>query len=61
MKSLALIMGTLMPGAVKFTVPTVVDGYVFVAEGAPGYFGSSSTACPPPPAIHPPCFFLTTS
>ena len=40
---------TLMPGAVKFTVPTVVDGYILIGGGSPGYFGTSSTLCPPPP------------
>jgi len=37
---------TLMPGAVKFTVPTVVDGYILIGGGSPGYFGTSSTLCP---------------
>jgi hypothetical protein len=37
---------TVMPGAVKFTVPTVVDGYVLIGGGSPGYFGT--TACPAP-------------
>ena len=41
---------TLMPGAVKFTVPTIVDGYILIGGGSPGYFGTNSTACPPPPA-----------
>ena len=40
---------TVMPGAVKFTVPTIVDGYIFVAGGVPGYFTTGLTACPPPP------------
>ena len=44
---------SVMPGAVKFTVPTIVDGYIFVAGGAPGYFGMTSTACPPPPPTSP--------
>jgi len=35
-----------MPGAVKFTVPTIVDGYIIVAGGAPNYFGTGS-ACDP--------------
>ena len=38
---------TLMPGAVKFTVPTIVDGYILVAGGVPSYF-AQGTACPPP-------------
>jgi hypothetical protein len=37
---------TLMPGAVKFTMPTVVDGYILVAGGVPSYFGKGS-ACDP--------------
>jgi hypothetical protein len=39
---------TVMPGAVKFTVPTIVGGYILIGGGSPGYFGASSTACPPP-------------
>jgi hypothetical protein len=38
-----------MPGAVKFTVPTIVDGYILVGGGSPSYFGPNSTACPAPP------------
>jgi hypothetical protein len=45
---------TFMPGAVKFTVPTIVDGYILVAGGVPGYFTKNLTACPPPPANGPP-------
>jgi hypothetical protein len=37
---------TLMPGAVKFTVPTIVDGYILIGGGSPNYF--DSTSCPPP-------------
>jgi len=37
---------TIMPAAVKFTVPTIVDGYVIIAGGAPGYFGAGSTCDP---------------
>jgi hypothetical protein len=44
-----------MPGAVKFTMPTVVDGYIFVGGGSPGYFSSTSTTCPAP-GTSPPYF-----
>jgi hypothetical protein len=37
---------TVMPGAVKFTVPTIVDGYMIIAGGAPGYFGTGSSCDP---------------
>jgi len=41
------------PGAVKFVVPTVVDGKVFVAGGAQGY-EPGSTNCPvPSPSVQP--------
>lgn len=37
---------TAMPGAVKFVMPTVSDGYVFIAGGVPAYFGTGTTGCP---------------
>jgi len=40
---------TVMPGAVKFSVPTVADGYIFVAGGTPSYFGT--TSCPAPTSL----------
>jgi len=45
---------TLMPGAVKFTVPTIVDGYILVGGGSPSYFKLHSPTCPPPPPSGPP-------
>jgi hypothetical protein len=36
-----------MPGAVKFAMPTIADGRIFIAGGVPGYFGIPSPAqCP---------------
>jgi hypothetical protein len=43
---------TAMPGAVKFVIPTIAEGYVFIAGGIPAYLGISTTGCqasnPPP-------------
>jgi hypothetical protein len=29
-----------MPGAVPFVMPTIADGYIFIAGGVPQYFGT---------------------
>jgi hypothetical protein len=34
---------TVMPGAVKFTVPTIVDGYILIGGGTPNYFATRSS------------------
>jgi hypothetical protein len=39
-------LSTFMPGAVKFTVPTVVDGYILVGGGAPSYFATGGPCDP---------------
>ena len=36
-----------MPGAVKFMMPTIADGRIFIAGGVPYYFATPSpAACP---------------
>ena len=37
---------TAMPGAVKFVMPTIADGRIFIAGGVPNYFGTTTKSCP---------------
>jgi hypothetical protein len=36
---------TAMPGAVKFVMPTIADGHIFIAGGVPNYFGIGTKGC----------------
>jgi hypothetical protein len=37
---------TAMPGAVRFVMPTIADGHIFIAGGVPKYFGAETKGCP---------------